>query len=836
MGCLEVASWMWEYPESSPLPMRSSLLIGAAALLAVLVAALIWSLAGGESTVHATAPALLDRPRASEGPAAELAEVSEPRAPERRSEQGPESVRTEASARREAAAPEGGANPVVVRASIAMADGSAFNFAGFTVEAQSWETDTDAVELHTTEVGEKNIAEFRFEGPVHLDFVRIVPPRELALAFGYVEDHIDLDPGDEYTPLLEVAPGAELSGRVLDDFGLPVQGVRVHAYADDTWSDLSDWDPGLVAATTGPDGRFLLPILPPGSWGLSVEPQGWLQISPNLGDPSTGTTWFELEAGQRLEGGDIVITSLHRLSLQVLDGAGSPAPQAAVELEPVEFRSPKLTGEDVEPLDEVELFLSGIAPGDETSDAIPWPYGQMGWTTDADGRVQVLGVSGSWNLRVRPRLGTEESEVLLPLELPAGDQVVRLPSSLWTFRGRMVDPDGKPIGRLTLRLAESNGGGAQTTRSDGEDGRFAFEGLPPGDGLRLYTMHKDYIDSVWDVPFDPGTEPRDFIARRASSLNLVLRDPQQEPLSRQRLSILSGEPSTVLSPQERELFDQISRRGTQRISARNGKVSFSRLPAGRYVVALMLAMTGEQTLPNGQPRMEMRPYQTWELETGEDTHELVCDLSGYVRPTPPPQAQHRGTVRDASTGAPVPRAMVRFQGENFSGWARTDDEGQFYSRQNPGTYGLEVMHERYEQLVQPARTYAAGEVTHDLLLWPGGRSLSVRLVDAQGQALPTVYASFVDSEGAPVTALVNVDEGGRSHWRDGSFAQRGRLEFENVPVGRLVLVLNLGGTPVGKPSIEVLAAPAAQSAELSLPFTLDELRARVQESRSSGDE
>ena len=72
--------------------------------------------------------------------------------------------------------------------------------------------------------------------------------------------------------------GGGVEGRVVDDAGLPVQGVRVTATG-----------PAGAAgqAVSERDGRWTLRALPPGSWKLSVQRSGFLTVTRTIAVPAS---------------------------------------------------------------------------------------------------------------------------------------------------------------------------------------------------------------------------------------------------------------------------------------------------------------------------------------------------------------------------------------------------------------------------------------------------------------------------------------------------------------------------------------------------------------------
>src|SRR5690606_827648 len=82
-----------------------------------------------------------------------------------------------------------------------------------------------------------------------------------ASAFGYTPTSVEVtvEAGQTVRPQIQLptSPGAQVGGRVTDASGAPVEGALVVVHGTE------------VTATTGADGRYVIPHLPAGDWLLS---------------------------------------------------------------------------------------------------------------------------------------------------------------------------------------------------------------------------------------------------------------------------------------------------------------------------------------------------------------------------------------------------------------------------------------------------------------------------------------------------------------------------------------------------------------------------------------
>lgn len=738
-----------------------------------------------------------------------------------------------------------GDEQVVVRVHLELAAESGFALGGRTVEAQSWIGETDETFVHEAVTDEDGMAVLRFAEPVHIDWVKYLPPPESGLGLALVEEHIDLSLGAVYEKTLQIGSGCSLLGTVLHTDGRPVAGVEIHAYYNgDVWSDLNDWNPGPATAVSGPDGTFELRSLCPGTWGIAVRPRGWLQVHPNLDDPEDGVSLFQLQAGQRRAAGVFRVTELHRFEVTVEDPAGRPLAGMRLRLEPLEFHTPalQLSGGGLDGPSGLQKFLSGQPAGALPASGpgvVRWYYGALNSYTGEDGVAQCLAVPGAWNLTLAPRMergsaGAHTYE--RALQVPSGDVRVTYPYGLMRFEGRVVNTAGEPVSRVRVRLLRDfeNQTSSDYTRSDGS-GKFVFQGLVPSGEYRLRLQQSGYVTGEWNVAPGSGSEPQTYVMRPSRNLRLEVRDPAGEPIVGHRFALLSGVPDATvvpLQPGEASLLETAKHFNSARRTNRRGEVSLVGLLPGTYEVGLMLPYANGSYDGRGNPRLEYRLFQSWSLPVQDEPHELVVDLGTYTPPPARQQTVYFGVVRDASTGSPLEDATVHVEGLESRSRRRidrTDSDGEFRIVATPGRTRVTVARDGYVPLSFET-SFEPGEQSQEFRLQPGGREVVVLLRDRQGQPLPGVEVNLLDEAGRAVYADLSQHRG-EFRWRSNGFAPEGELRMKNVRAGLLRIEVEFWNHEAGSCEIRVAEGSGQQEITARLPKSLDEIRAEMLRAR-----
>lgn len=247
---------------------------------------------------------------------------------------------------------------------------------------------------------------------------------------------------DETNRIFEASPKLEALGRiagrvVAEDTGEPVAGVPIALDVGDRrgWS----WPVGrpsieIVAATTDADGRFVVAAVAPGPHTVEAVPNGSMAASSKVDVPTNGDV-------------ELRIAAMHSISGTVKYADGTPLVRGSVEAaadgdSPSGFKTlgVAVTLED-------GSFTIGYLPAGNFKVLVTEGMSFAGIT-----RVELRGVAADTK-DLRITVGTAKS-----------------------LRGRVVDPDGKPVAGAQVDAWPSTGRSYGNARS-GADGSFEMGGL-----------------------------------------------------------------------------------------------------------------------------------------------------------------------------------------------------------------------------------------------------------------------------------------------------------------------------------------------------------------------
>lgn len=280
--------------------------------------------------------------------------------------------------------------------------------------------------------------------------------------------------GAEPTPVPSstAAPGtAQLSGRVTDDAGDAVPGVRVHAYGS-----------GSGTTTTDASGTWTLPGLPAGSYRVEFRPTGSTLVGEFWDDAASYLTATSLRVadGEVVTGLDARLAEAAVVRGQVTDAAGAPVPDATVSLERVDVSGATDTGT---------------------------------WTA-ADGTYEIRPLSaGTYRLKVVPGAGSglsttywpgvADASAATPITLQAGQVLERIdvtPLPGQGLAGRVLLPAGVDASEVRVVVHLVHPGGWSTVAggtTPDADGTYRLGDLAAG----TYRVHVEHVD--WDGPLLP---------------------------------------------------------------------------------------------------------------------------------------------------------------------------------------------------------------------------------------------------------------------------------------------------------------------------------------------
>lgn len=702
------------------------------------------------------------------------------------------------------------------------------------IELQTWDEGLDSVESHRLAADGDGRAEFRFPGPVHVDWVRVVPPDASGLALAFVEEHVDLGPGTIHEVELVPGPGGRIAGRVQDLDGGPAAGARVHAFANGGGESLTDWQPGLIAVESDADGRFRLPRLPAGEWGLAIEPGAWLGYAPETGETIAGLNHFAVGVDSQRENALLVVVRAQPFVLRVIDAAGAPIPGASVRLEPLHLLGGRMRLEPPPEPEPLEVLLGrAVAANDE--DAWLWPYGVLSRGTNSRGEVRLFGVAGTWDLSVRGPFDVAERgppALRERIALPTADRTWTLDARFEVYRGRVVDESDVPLEHtwVTLRLRDTQEFVA--VRRTDADGSFVFEWLRPAALYEATARRNGYLTRAWDVAPTPHDAPgEDRRLRAAPGLRLTLVDTAGEPM-RSAVWILQAVRPSDLQPGEHVAIEELERSRWLRSGSR-GMLQLPGLPAGEIDLGLqrdlpVLDESGQPMIePNGRARVSQSVVRTWTLRVPPAEQRLEIDVSAWPEPAAAPLALHNGRVVDASTGAPIAGALVILRSPSYHHLARSDREGGFALRGLPGPCELIVHADGYAARHAPPRTWEPIEHEHEFTLSAGAGACELVIEDRDGARLPKVRVTVRDVEQRPLSLVVREPD---DVVRVGSEfdAVDGRLCVLAPPPGELDLEVEIADAgSLGRCRVKIPVAATSQVLVTRLERTLAELRAEV---------
>lgn len=223
-------------------------------------------------------------------------------------------------------------------------------------------------------------------------------------------------------------------------------------------------EPQRRVAMTGPDGSFALLLDSPGSYVADVA--------------AVDGKWTL--ASRRVEIAD--------------------APTQALDLD---FRGTRLAGRVIDRSTQEAVSgarVSAVALQSTGPVSSP-PLG----LTDTDGRFELLAGPGRYRLRAVAQGQGEATAVVDVTEGEPADQLLEI-SRGKVFRGRVVDPSGRPLAGMSLGAVRATDGALCGTVVTGEDGIFEFTG-PSDSPCSLLGGHASSTPS-WFV-FQPSIQPAD---------------------------------------------------------------------------------------------------------------------------------------------------------------------------------------------------------------------------------------------------------------------------------------------------------------------------------------
>ncbi|MEM7308786.1 MAG: carboxypeptidase-like regulatory domain-containing protein [Planctomycetota bacterium] len=462
-----------------------------------------------------------------------------------------------------------------------------------------------------------------------------------------------LEAGAETTLDLELATAAEISGRVVDDDGTPVNGVQVSANVNTqgTWNR-SRWRNSMSDA----DGSFRIRGIFPGSVTLTAHKRGYRRHEEKIGKLAAGETFGDVEV--RLERGI-------GISGRIVWPDGSPVDGGTIVVEPEVGSAAESTGVTAKADEQGYFELTGVEEGTYRVNARGRHIELVTVISKVTGKEKQKKKRSTWRATARD------------VETGTSDLVLTLTSGL-NITGRVTDETGAPVPDFRLHVERQVSGGRYIrTRDDREirvqnpEGSFDVDGFEPGDWELSVEAdgHLNSADVTFEVPLDGALEP--VVLLRAGHLSGTVLGPDGEPVKDAAVTLINEK----LTEAKWSLVPSLSGRRHYRgdsITKRDGSFEVERVRPGRVeVVAHLSGFSASEPFA-----VEVGPGQA------VDDITLMLRIGGRIT----------GTVVNAD-GAPAPRRLVEVAMEHDepSTTVQSDAAGYFeVGGLAAGTYELTV--------------------------------------------------------------------------------------------------------------------------------------------------
>jgi hypothetical protein len=510
--------------------------------------------------------------------------------------------------------------------------------------------------------------------------------------------------------LRPLPPSSRISGRVIDDRGLPVAGAKVHLKSTDPWALLKtlaqEWRPcsrrnpgGELITLSDREGRFTFELTGSETMNVWAEAAGFLEQEKSTvahSPQNPGRVELVLERGAIVSG-------------RVLTAGGLPAAGAEISISSGGNRDTQPALAD----GKGRYRLIGVEPGEQTV-AIRHPSGQT---------LRKLAVAPGENRR--PDLVLD------------GDE-------LREIRGRVTGPDGEPVVDVSVRIAYPAAlQGLEYGRATAPDGSFLLSfrhGLLGGGGIGFEIAKPEYRKRL--VRLDPAEAfPAPLEVRLDPGLRLaghVLGFDAESPRG-----------MSVEARQGEDLF-------TSRVS-RDGEYRFASLTPGDWVVT-----TEGSWRTCGAARVTLEP----------GTKEAVLDLQippeveveGKVfAPDGTPVDGVRLTFRSLDKEAPACASV-------FEMTTSYEGDGSFSTELPEGRFTVLATVEGYAPTLQATPLTIAARPVKDLEVYlnPGsslrGRLLGLRSEEADAASVKATNGSVSQETKAAADGTYRLDGLGPGDW------------------------------------------------------------------------
>ncbi len=587
---------------------------------------------------------------------------------------------------------------------------------------------------------------------------------------------VDIRPPAVAEATVELAPAAEIAGRVVDRTGTPIPGVRLTAYAARGWHTdsvervrelVSQWRRGRILfepreLQSDENGKFHFDSLEPVVYDLEAELRGYRSAFTRDVKSGTDDVRIEMEPAGVVRG-------------RVVDARGEAVENAAVRLA-------RLARGEVH-----RLFASEIVVADANDQA----GGET--RTDATGAFELTGAgTGAFDLVVRADafpFFTREVEVGEITEL--GDIVLAVPLEI---SGRVVDADGAPIADAEVAIdwnrLEVNGGFRSRDTADplvetrtGDDGTFILEPVSEGEWT-LEIRHERYVDAT--LPgVAAGSSAVDVRLREGVSVaGRVVFEPDGEPIAGAVIKVRQDVPRETTTDE-------------------NGLFELAGIPIERVLGGRLRIYAEHPEIGHNSELVTLAP-------DGGKRSEVEFRF---------PRPSTLFVLARTTDGEPVPRARVRLEVEGIGDWydevilsrrLSTDEEGlsrhSVASREGRsfGEVHVVVTHESFA----PVRTGPIRWTDHQsegsplVVELDRGLELSGKVLDAEGEPIAGARIALDGEYGEAERAGLE-----RASVRATFSGAAGRYRFRRLPRAVVPITVSAPGFARISETIEVAVEP-----------------------------
>ena len=448
--------------------------------------------------------------------------------------------------------------------------------------------------------------------------------------------------------------GLEVSGRVMDDAGNPLQGVQIILVAGRNFMD-------APRGASGGDGTFRLGGVQDGTYRVSARREGYVALDPQAqmvtvaGAPVSGLE-VRLSAGGTLVGklSGLDLSQLSRVVI-LADGTlnrGRVDPEGNYRIQHVSpgtwtvsatvpdtplHAEGKVKLEPGAPEARLDLQFGGghELRGVVLSNGAPLAGASLTLTatgtttlqtamTDHQGGFRFGGLEdGTYKLDVSTPKGAQHQE---SVEI-AGNREIRVELRTASLAGRVIDAqDASPVQGVEISIQSTAEGAFPTFNSVTSDAKGNFRILEVGDGSwKLRALCEGYATTERELRVEDGAAPEEVEIRMEPTEGITVEAvlPSGQPPERLRVAALGPDGRTVMSGNYP--------------TGENGRTRLSNVPPGRWNLLIesdqSAPVVAAASVPGPQVRAVLPPagqlrIQIPALAAGSATAKVVLTGTG----------------------------------------------------------------------------------------------------------------------------------------------------------------------------------------------------------------